>query len=513
MNLKRIKRAIISVSDKSNLKLILPTLKKFNIEIISSGGSVKKIMSMKYNCIDVSNYTGFPEMLDGRLKTLHPKIHAGILNIRKNKKHKKDLEKQNFLDIDLVIVDLYPFEKQLKEKIKFQKLIEYIDIGGSALIRAAAKNFNDVTVISNIADYSQLAKELKINKGSTSIKFRKFMSAKAFGLTAYYDSVVSNWFNNQLSIKFPEKKIVHGKLLENLRYGENPHQQGSLYETTDNLGLEKLHGKDLSYNNYNDIYSALSILGSLKKNEGIVIIKHANPCGVSTEKDQIRSFKNALICDPVSAFGGVVAINSTISRKLALELNKIFFDIIMSRGFKKDALKILKKRKNIRLIDCSKFNLTSKKHYLFLGNSFLVQDSNSILLNKKLRIVTKKKPSLNQLNSLKFAFNICKFVKSNAIVLVNNKSTIGIGSGQPSRLDSCKIASNKALNFLPEKIINSVAASDAFFSFPDGIEELIRVGVKAIIQPGGSINDAKIIETANKAGIVMVFTEIRHFKH
>ena len=513
MNLKRIKRAIISVSDKSNLKLILPTLKKFNIEIISSGGSVKKIMSMKYNCIDVSNYTGFPEMLDGRLKTLHPKIHAGILNIRKNKKHKKDLEKQNFLDIDLVIVDLYPFEKQLKEKIKFQKLIEYIDIGGSALIRAAAKNFNDVTVISNIADYSQLAKELKINKGSTSIKFRKFMSAKAFGLTAYYDSVVSNWFNNQLNIKFPEKKTVHGKLLENLRYGENPHQQGSLYETTDNLGLEKLHGKDLSYNNYNDIYSALSILESLKKNEGIVIIKHTNPCGVSTEKDQIRSFKNALICDPVSAFGGVVAINSTISRKLALELNKIFFDIIMSRGFKKDALKILKKRKNIRLIDCSKFNFTSKKHYLFLGNSFLVQDSNSILLNKKLRIVTKKKPSLNQLNSLKFAFNICKFVKSNAIVLVNNKSTIGIGSGQPSRLDSCKIASNKALNFLPEKIINSVAASDAFFSFPDGIEELIRVGVKAIIQPGGSINDAKIIETANKAGIAMVFTEIRHFKH
>ena len=513
MNLKRIKRAIISVSDKSNLKLILPTLKKFNIEIISSGGSFKKIKSMKYNCIDVSNYTGFPEMLDGRLKTLHPKIHAGILNIRKNKKHKKDLEKQNFLDIDLVIVDLYPFEKQLKEKIKFQKLIEYIDIGGSALIRAAAKNFNDVTVISNIADYSQLAKELKINKGSTSIKFRKFMSAKAFGLTAYYDSVVSNWFNNQLNIKFPEKKTVHGKLLENLRYGENPHQQGSLYETTDNLGLEKLHGKDLSYNNYNDIYSALSILESLKKNEGIVIIKHANPCGVSTEKDQIRSFKNALICDPVSAFGGVVAINSTISRKLALELNKIFFEVIMSRGFKKDALKILKKRKNIRLIDCSKFNLTSKKHYLFLGNSFLVQDSNSILLNKKLRIVTKKKPSLNQLNSLKFAFNICKFVKSNAIVLVNNKSTIGIGSGQPSRLDSCKIASNKALNFLPEKIINSVAASDAFFSFPDGIEELIRVGVKAIIQPGGSINDAKIIETANKAGIAMVFTEIRHFKH
>jgi len=256
MNLKKIKRAVISVSDKSNLKLILSTLKKFNIEIISSGGSFKKIKSMKYNCIDISNYTGFSEILDGRIKTLHPKIHAGILNISKNKKHKKDLEKQNFLDIDLVIVDLYPFEKQLKEKIKFQKLIEYIDIGGSALIRAAAKNFNDVTVISNIADYSQLAKELKINKGSTSIKFRKFMSAKAFGLTAYYDSVVSNWFNNQLNIKFPEKKTVYGKLIKNLRYGENPHQQGSLYGTDDNLGLQKIHGKNLSYNNYNDIYSA-----------------------------------------------------------------------------------------------------------------------------------------------------------------------------------------------------------------------------------------------------------------
>ena len=513
MNLKKIKRAIISVSDKSNLKLILPSLKKFNIEIISSGGSFKKIRSMNYNCIEVSNYTGFSEMLNGRVKTLHPKIHAGILNIRKNKKYKKDLEKKNIPNIDLVIVDLYPFEKQLKGKKKIQELIEYIDIGGPALIRSAAKNFNDVAVISNIADYSQLAKELKIYKGSTSIKFRKLMSAKAFSLTAYYDSIISNWLNDQLGIKFPEKKTFHGKFLENLRYGENPHQQGSLYRTTDSLGLEKLHGKKLSYNNYNDIYSALSIIASLKKNEGAAIIKHANPCGVSEEKNKITSFKNALICDPISAFGGVVAINSVISKKLALELNKIFFEVIISNGFDKDALKILKKKKNIRLIDCSKFNLIEKKHYLFLENSILVQDSNKTLFNKKLRIVTKKKPSLNELNSLKFAFNICKFAKSNAIILVNNKSTIGIGSGQTSRLDSCKIASNKALQFVPKKIINSVAASDAFFPFADGVQELIEAGVKAIIQPGGSINDKKIIEVANKAGIVMVFTETRHFKH
>ena len=513
MSIKKITRALISVSDKTNLKVILPILKKFNIEIISSGGSYKKIKNMNYNCIEVSNYTRFPKMLDGRVKTLHPKIYAGILNIRRNKKHKKDLKKRNIPNIDLVIVDLYPFENKLKEKIKFDKLIEYIDIGGPTLVRAAAKNFNDVTVISNITDYSQLAKELRINKGATSINFRKLMSAKAFSLIAYYDSVVSNWLNNKLNIKFPQKKTIHGKLIENLRYGENPHQQGSLYGTVDNLGLQKIHGDTLSYNNYNDIYSALTILSDFKKNEGAIIIKHANPCGVSSEKSQLRSFKNALMCDPVSAFGGVVAINSTISKKLALELNKIFFEVIISKGFKKDALKILKKKKNIRLIDCSKFNLNNNKHYLFLGNSFLSQDSDNILLNKKLRIVTRKKPTLDQLNSLKFAFNVCKFVKSNAIVLASNKSTIGIGSGQPNRLDSCKIASSKALLFVPEKIINSVAASDAFFPFPDGIQELIKVGVKAIIQPGGSINDKKVIQAANRAGIAMIFTGTRHFKH
>ena len=511
MNLKRVKRAIISVSDKSNLETILPTLKKFKIEIISSGGSFKKIKSMKYNCVEISSYTEFPEMLSGRVKTLHPKIHAGILNIRKNATHRRDLKKQNIPEIDLVIVDLYPFEKQLKKKSK--KLIEYIDIGGPTLIRAAAKNFNDVAIVSNIDDYFQLAKELKINKGSTSIKFRKYMSAKAFSVTAYYDSVVSNWLNNQLNIKFPVKKTVHGKLIGKLRYGENPHQQGSLYGTTDNLGIEKIYGKELSYNNYNDIYSALSILSTFKKREGTVIIKHANPCGASTEKNQIKSFENALACDPISSFGGVVAINSIITKKLATELNKIFFEVIVSRGFKKDAFKILKKRKSIRLVNCDKFNSKNKKHYLFLENAFLSQDSNSTLLNNKLKIVTGKKPTPSQLKSLKFAFNVCKFVKSNAIVLAKNKSTIGIGAGQPSRLDSCKIASRKALQFAPEKIANSVAASDAFFPFPDGIEELAEAGVEAIIQPGGSINDKKVIKAANNAGLVMLFTGTRHFKH
>tara|TARA_B100001123_G_scaffold291454_1_gene324917 strand:+ start:2361 stop:3902 length:1542 start_codon:yes stop_codon:yes gene_type:complete len=513
MNLKKIKRAIISVYDKSNLKLILPILKKFNIEILSSGGSYKKIKGMNYKCTEISTYTESAEILGGRVKTLHPKIHGGILNIRKNKKHRKDLKKNNILNIDLVIVDLYPFENQLNKRNNFKKLIEYIDIGGPTLLRSAAKNFNDVSVISSNNDYLMLKKELEVNNGSTSIKFRRIMSSKAFGLTAYYDSIVSNWLNNQFNIKFPQKKTIHGNLVGNLRYGENPHQEGSIYTANNALGINKIHGRELSYNNYNDIYSALEVLNSFKKNRGAVIVKHSNPCGASIEKNQIKSFKNALMCDPISAFGGIVAINSIITKKLAIELNKKFFEIILSKGFKYDALQVLKKRKNIVLVDCNKFILSKDKHYHFLGNSFLTQDSNNILFNKKLRIVTKKKPTLDQLNSLKFAFNICKFVKSNAIVLTNKNSTIGIGSGQPSRLDSCKIASDKALKFVPEKIINSTAASDAFFPFPDGIEELIRVGVKAIIQPGGSKNDKKVIQAANKAKIVMVFTGTRHFKH
>jgi len=513
MNLKKIKRAIISVSNKSNLDLILPILKKLNIEIISSGGSYKKIKSLRYDCKEIKDYTNYPEMLDGRVKTLHPKIYAGILSIRKNKKHNKEIKELDIPNIDLVIVDLYPFEKKLNEKIEFNELIEYIDIGGPTLARAAAKNFNDVTVISSITDYSLLIKELKIHKGHTSFKFRKLMSAKAFNLTAYYDSSIANWLNNELNIKFPTKKTIYGTLNENLRYGENPHQEASLYSTSNNLGLEKIYGKSLSYNNYNDTYSALAIMESFKKNRGVAIVKHANPCGVSLQNNQIKSFTDALNCDPVSAFGGVVAINSIVDKKLAIKLNTIFFEVIISKGFEKDALKILKKRKNLRLINSSKFRLTNRKHYNFLGNSFLMQDSNNLLINKKLKIVTKKNPTLKQLDSLKFAFNICKYVKSNAIVLVNGKSTIGIGSGQPSRLDSCKIASDKAMQFVPTKITNSVAASDAFFPFPDGIQELIKVGVKAIIQPGGSINDQKVIDEANKFGIVMVFTGTRHFKH
>jgi phosphoribosylaminoimidazolecarboxamide formyltransferase/IMP cyclohydrolase len=302
-------------------------------------------------------------------------------------------------------------------------------------------------------------------------------------------------------------------LIEKLRYGENPHQESAIYSTQKDLNIKQIHGKKLSYNNYNDIFSALIISKSLPKNTGTVIVKHASPCGVSALKDQLNSYQSALACDPVSAFGAIVSCNYKIKKKLAIELNKIFFEVIIARGFKKDAFNILKKRKNIRLINSNKYISINKKHYLFLDNVFLSQDVDDKLLNNKIKIVTKNKPSGNQLGSLKFAFNICKFVKSNAIVLVNEKSTIGIGAGQPSRIDSCKIAVEKSLKFVPEKINNSVAASDAFFPFPDGIEELANAGVKAIIQPGGSINDKKIIKAANDAKLIMAFTGTRHFKH
>ena len=511
--MKKIKNALISVSNKNNLNKLLPTLSKYKIKLISSGGTYKKIKKLKFQCTEVSKYTGSPEILGGRVKTLHPKIHGGILSKRNNKLHKKDLVKNNFSEIDLVIVNFYPFEKTLTSKNKHTKIIENIDIGGPTMVRGAAKNYNDVTVITNPNQYDDLIKELNINKGSTSLNFREKLSEEAFSETAYYDSVIANYFNKFTKNKFPKKKTIYGNLIEKLRYGENPHQESAIYSSKESLNIKQIHGKKLSYNNYNDIYSSLSILNSFEKKQGTVIIKHANPCGVSSEKNQMKSFKNAFVCDPISAFGGVVAINARITKKLALELNKKFFEIVISKGFEKSALKILKRRKNIRLINCKRFNSTNKKHYLFLGDAFLSQDCDEPLFNNKIKIVTRKKPSHDQLNSLKFAFNVCRFVKSNAIVLVNNKSTIGIGAGQPSRLDSCKIASNKANEFAPEKLSNSVAASDAFFPFPDGVEELIESGVKAIIQPGGSINDKEVIKAADDASITMAFTGTRHFKH
>ena len=510
--MKKIKTALVSVSDKSNLKPLLQELKRNRIKIISSGGTYKEIKRLKFQCLEVSEFTGSRETLNGRVKTLHPKIYAGILNNRKNKAHQKELKINNYENIDLVIVNFYPFEKILKKK-NHKHIIENIDIGGPSMVRAAAKNYDDVTVITSQKLYPDLINELKKHKGATSIKFREKMSKLAFLETSYYDSVITDYFNKITFADFPERKIIRGNLIEKLRYGENPHQISAIYSKDRNLKIRKIHGKQLSYNNYNDILTSLVILKSLPKNTGTVIVKHANPCGVSVLKNSLDSFKSALACDPISAFGGIVSCNFKINQKLAIELKKIFLEVIVANGFDKNALKILKTKKNLRLIDSSSFSINESLKFNSINDSILIQSEDKKIFTKKdFIIASKTKPSKTQFDNLIFAFNVCRYVKSNAIVLASNKTTIGIGSGQPSRLDSCKIAIDKMrkFNHLNDDI---VAASDAFFPFVDGIEKLVQSGVTAVIQPSGSIRDKEIIKFANNTNTVLVFSKTRHFRH
>jgi len=513
----KINNALISVSNKENLKSVLQVLKKNKINLVSSGGTYKSIKKLGFKCKEISEYTGFAEMLDGRVKTLHPKIHSGILFKRSKSSHRKQMREKQFEPIDLVIVNFYPFETTIKKTSNRDKIIENIDIGGPSMVRAAAKNFDDVTIITDNNDYPELIKELKKFKGKTSFNFRRMMASKAYGLTAYYDAMVSEWFNKDIGLKFPERKTYFGKKIKQLRYGENPHQKSSIYVSSlksDNTNLRQLSGKDLSYNNYNDIFAGLEVLFSNLKKPTTVIIKHANPCGVSSNKSAFQSFLNAQASDPVSAFGGIVACNFKINNKIAQEINKTFFEVILAKGFDKNALRVLKKKKNMRIIDISKFNYESKVTGKFFDNSFLLQEKDDLVFNKKkLKCVTKNKPSDKELKDIEFAFRVCKYVKSNAIVIVKDNSTIGIGAGQQNRLDSCKIAAQKAKKFQPKSLINSIAASDAFFPFADGIKTLINSGVKIIVQPGGSIRDKEVIDAANKAKIKMIFTGIRHFNH
>ena len=511
--MKKIKRALISVSDKKDLKPLLRVLKKFKVEIISSGGTYKEIKKLRYACTEVSDYTGSPEILGGRVKTLHPKIHAGILNKRNNKSHHQDLIDNNFDNIDLVIVNFYPFEQTLENTSNHKKIIENIDVGGPTMVRAAAKNYNDVTVITSNSQYEELINELTRLNGSTSLEFRQKMSRTAFTETAYYDALISNYFNKITNNHFPEKKIISGNLVEKLRYGENPHQESAIYSKNKSLDITQLHGKQLSYNNYNDIFAALTISKSLPKNTGVVIIKHANPCGVSALKDPVECYKSALACDPVSAFGGIVSCNFKINKKLALELQKLFLEVIIGNDFDNEALKILKKKKNLRLIDASNFHSSEILKFISANQNILIQSEDSKIFSKKdFTIVSKKKPTKSQFDDLIFSLNVCRFVKSNAIVLSSNKTTIGIGSGQPSRLDSCQIAIDKMKKFTNPST-DIVAASDAFFPFVDGIEKLIQSGVKAVIQPSGSINDKEIIKFANETNTVLIFSKTRHFRH
>jgi phosphoribosylaminoimidazolecarboxamide formyltransferase/IMP cyclohydrolase len=511
--IKKIKTALISVSDKRNLKPLLSCLKKNNIKIISSGGTYKKIKKLKFKCIEVSEFTNSPEILEGRVKTLHPKIHAGILNKRKSKTHFRDIKNNNFENIDLVIVNFYPFEETLKNTKNHEKIIENIDVGGPTMVRSAAKNYHDVTIITSADQYEELIDELKKNKGSTSLEFREKLSRIAFTETAYYDSVISDYFNKKNNLIFPKKKVFHANLIETPRYGENPHQKSAIYSKNSSLKINQIHGKQLSYNNYNDIFSALTISKSLPKNTGTVIVKHANPCGVSINKDHLLSYKLALSCDPISAFGGIVSCNFKISKKIASELNKLFLEVIIANGFEKDALKLLMKKKNLRLIDATNYSLKEILRFVSSNEELLVQTEDlKKFSNKDFKVVSKKKPSPKQMKNLIFAFNVCRYVKSNAIVLVSSGTTAGIGSGQPSRLDSCQIAIDKMKKFMKAKN-DLVAASDAFFPFVDGIQKLVQSGVTAVIQPSGSVRDKEIINFANETDTILVFSKTRHFRH
>ena len=513
-NMKRkIRRALISVSDKSELIKILPILRKFKVEILSSGGTFKYLKKHKFKCSEIQDFTGFKEILDGRVKTLHPKIHSGILFKRDNRKHVNQIKKQNYKNIDLVIVNFYPFERTILNTKNENKIIENIDIGGPALVRSAAKNFKDVAVITSNYQLNSLVHEMNTYKGSTSLKFRKKLSQEAFNETAYYDTNISEYFNKIMDNKYPNKITFNGTLISKLRYGENPHQSGALYSGENFNELEKLNGKELSYNNYNDIYFGLDIINSLPKGIGTTIIKHANPSGVSIDKNQILSFKQAFNCDPISAFGGVIICNYKIRSETAREISNKFFEVIVARDFDDKALSILRKKKNLRIIKNNQNSNSNQLVMRALSKNFILQTSDNKNFNKRMfKVVSKNKPNKKMFNDLVFAFNICRFVKSNAIVLTNNNSTVGIGSGQPSRIDSCEIAVNKMKKF-NHNSENLVAASDAFFPFIDGIESLVQSGAKAIIQPYGSIRDKEIIKFANETNTVLVFSKTRHFRH
>ena len=525
-NLIKIKRALVSISNKDNIKLLAKIFNKYNVEVLSTGGSAKVLKRHQVNVTEVSSYTNFPEILDGRVKTLHPKIHGALLARSKLIKHKNTMKEYDIKPINLILVNLYPFLETVKKKKNFETCIENIDIGGPAMIRSAAKNHENVCVIIDPKDYLELENILKKYNGSTNLEFRKRFASKAFSYTAYYDSIISQWFNKELNIQLPEKISIAGKLSSILRYGENPHQKAAMYELSDVaensiINAKKLQGKPLSYNNINDANAALELINDFP-NPTVAIIKHANPCGVATGNKKIEIWKAALKTDPISAFGGIVVFNREIDKALAHEMNKLFLELVIAPKFSAEAIKIFSSKNNLRVIQQKGITLKANgsKEFKQLDGGFLMQDKDTKDLTKNnLNIVTKRKPSKRETNDLLFAFRIAKHVKSNAIIYAKNGSTVGIGAGQMSRIDSTKIAIIKAkeasnIAKLKVSMINgSVVASDAFFPFDDGLIAAAKAGITAVIQPGGSIRDKEVIKTADKLGISMIFTGIRHFKH
>ncbi len=517
----KVKRALISVSDKSGLEDLVRTLGKLNVEILSTGGTAKLIESLGIPVKQVSDYTGFPEMLDGRVKTLHPKIHGGLLARRDLPEHIKQVLKHRIGLIDMVVVNLYPFEKVASKKgAKLEEVIENIDIGGPSMLRSAAKNYNAVAVVCDNSKYGQIIKELKKNKGSLSDGILKELAADVFAKTSSYDSAISGFFTDRVlrtkKKEFGDKAACSLNKKMDLRYGENPHQKAALYiesgvEGTSVAGATQLHGKELSFNNFIDINAAYEIANEFTEPTAVVI-KHTNPCGVASAKTLDVAFKDALACDSLSAFGGIIGFNRIVDKKTASTISRNgFFECIIAPGFKKDALKILTKKKNLRLLKLDKKTVSKKDMDLKkIDGGVLIQDKDSRQLTlKQLEYATKKKPTKSQIESLLFGWKVAKHVKSNAIVLTKGKKTVGVGAGQMSRVDATIVAIRKA----GKRAKDSCLISDAFFPKADAVEVASKAKVSVIIQPGGSLGDEEVVKKANKANIPMVFTRMRHFKH
>jgi phosphoribosylaminoimidazolecarboxamide formyltransferase/IMP cyclohydrolase len=516
----KIQRAILSVTDKTGLVDFARKLEGMGVELISTGGTAKLLRDSGVKVKDISDLTGFPEMLDGRVKTLHPKVHGGILHRRENPVHRSAVAEHGIEPIDMVVVNLYAFEKTAaRPGVAFEELVENIDIGGPSMIRSAAKNFQDVAVVTSPSDYDALAQEMAHSAGEVSSSTKWRLAQKAFATTAAYDSAIASTLervnsNGHFELRtaegFPSTLRLSFQKVMDLRYGENPHQKAAMYADTSGTGVangRQLQGKELSYNNIVDLQAAWDLAREFEE-PVVAIIKHTNPCGTATGKSLLEAYKKALECDPVSAFGGVIGVNRVIDSSAAEEMAKLFLEVIAAPGFDDAAREKFASKKNLRLVQV----VPSDQKWVLknVSGGMLVQDADiRPLTEADLKVVTKRPPTEEEKRALLFGWKVCKHVKSNAILYVRDGQTVGVGAGQMSRVDSCKIGAMKAQ--LPLK--GTVVASDAFFPFPDGVEEIAKAGATAIIQPGGSVRDQEVIEAADRHGMAMLLTGVRHFRH
>ncbi|MDB5594328.1 MAG: bifunctional phosphoribosylaminoimidazolecarboxamide formyltransferase/IMP cyclohydrolase [Hyphomicrobiales bacterium] len=525
---RRVTRALLSVSDKSGLIEFARALHDLGVELVSTGGTRKALADASLPVKDVADLTGYPEMMDGRVKTLHPRVHGGLLAIRENPEHEAAMLAHSIQPIDLLVVNLYPFEATVAKGADEEECIENIDIGGPAMIRGAAKNHGDVAVVVDVEDYARVLDVLVENKGSTTLTLRRALAQKAYARTAAYDAAISNWFAQAIGETAPDYRAIGGRLAEKMRYGENPHQAAAFYHTPEKRAgvstARQVQGKQLSYNNVNDTDAAFECVSEFDpaRTAAVAIIKHANPCGVAEGASLVEAYERALRCDPVSAFGGIVALNRKLDVAAAREIVKIFTEVIIAPDADEEAIALVASKKNLRLLLTGGLpnpragGLTFKT----VAGGLLVQGrDNAVVDDMDLRVVTKRAPTAQELSDLKFAFRVAKHVKSNAIVYARDGATVGVGAGQMSRVDSSRIAAWKAAEAakaagLPETLAKgSVVASDAFFPFADGLLAAAEAGATAVIQPGGSMRDDEVIKAADEAGLAMVLTGHRHFRH